>query len=93
MSYFAAAVVKEAGQWSAAEVSLSGAADIEDAIDRVARTLGRFDVLATVRAFSSAQLVEVLDTVRALPGVRALDSWSHLDVVKESYASGLAVSS
>ena len=59
----------------------------------VARTLGRFDVLATVRAFSSAQLVEVLDTVRALPGVRALDSWSHLDVVKESYASGLAVSS
>jgi DNA-binding Lrp family transcriptional regulator len=54
----------------------------------VARTLGRFDVLATVRAFSAAQLVEVLDAVRALPDVRALESWSHLDVVKESYASG-----
>lgn len=54
----------------------------------VARTLGRFDVLATVRAFSAAQLVEVLDTVRALPDVRALESWTHLDVVKESYASG-----
>ena len=31
----------------------------------------------------------VLDTVRALPGVRTLESWTHLDVVKESYASGL----
>ena len=55
----------------------------------VARTLGRFDVLVTVRAFSAAQLVEALDTVRALPGVRTLESWTHLDVVKESYASGL----
>ena len=36
----------------------------------LARTLGRFDILATVRAFSAAQLVEVLDAVRALPGVR-----------------------
>ncbi len=57
----------------------------------VARTLGRFDVLVTVRAFSAAQLVDVLDAVRALPGVRALESWTHLDVVKESYASGLDV--
>ncbi|MCZ0730942.1 Lrp/AsnC family transcriptional regulator [Mycolicibacterium iranicum] len=55
----------------------------------LARTLGRFDILATVRAFSAAQLVEVLDAVRALPGVRSLESWTHLDVVKESYASGL----
>ena len=47
------------------------------------------DLLVTVRAFSAAQLVEVLDTVRALPGVRTLESWTHLDVVKESYASGL----
>lgn len=53
----------------------------------VARTLGRFDLLATMRAFSAAQLVEVLDAVRALPDVRALESWSHLDVVKESYAA------
>lgn len=55
----------------------------------VARTLGRFDVLMTVRAFSAVQLVELLDTVRALPEVRALDSWTHLHVVKESYASGI----
>lgn len=55
----------------------------------VARTLGRFDVLVTVRAFAAAQLVDVLDTVRSLAGVRALESWTHLDVVKESYASGI----
>jgi DNA-binding Lrp family transcriptional regulator len=54
----------------------------------VARTLGRYDILATVRAFSNAQLVEALDTVRALPGVVTVDSWAHLEVVKESYAAG-----
>jgi DNA-binding Lrp family transcriptional regulator len=55
----------------------------------VARTLGRFDVLVTVRAFSAAQLVELLDAVRAMPGVSGLESWAHLEVVKESYASVL----
>ncbi|MDV3127971.1 Lrp/AsnC family transcriptional regulator [Mycobacterium sp. 21AC1] len=54
-----------------------------------ARTLGRFDLLATVRAFSAAQLIEILDAVRALDGVGVVDSWVHLDVIKETYASGL----
>lgn len=54
----------------------------------VARVLGRCDVLATVRAFSAAQLVDVVDEIRALPGVTAVESWVHLDVVKENYASG-----
>jgi DNA-binding Lrp family transcriptional regulator len=57
----------------------------------VARTLGRFDLLATVRAFSAAQLIEIVDAVRALSGVGVVDSWVHLDVVKENYASGLQV--
>ena len=57
----------------------------------VARTLGRYDLLVTVRTFSAAQLVEILDAVRSLPGVNAVDSWAHLDVVKESYASGFGV--
>jgi DNA-binding Lrp family transcriptional regulator len=54
----------------------------------VARTLGRYDVLATIRAFSNSQLVEALDAVRGLAGVGAVDSWAHLAVVKESYAAG-----
>lgn len=57
----------------------------------VARTLGRYDLLVTVRTFSAAQLVETLDVVRSLPGVNAVDSWAHLEVVKESYASGFGV--
>lgn len=57
----------------------------------VARTLGRYDLLVTVRAFSAAQLVETLDVVRSMPGVNAVDSWAHLEVVKESYASGFGV--
>ncbi|GLE56902.1 AsnC family transcriptional regulator [Mycobacteroides chelonae] len=55
----------------------------------VARTLGRFDLVGTVRAFTARQLVELLDTIRSTPGVRAVDSWAHLQVVKETYASGL----
>jgi DNA-binding Lrp family transcriptional regulator len=54
----------------------------------VARTLGRYDILVTVRAFSNTQLVGALDAVRAMPGVVAVDSWAHLEVVKESYAAG-----
>ena len=35
MSYFAAAAVMDSGDWSAAEVSLSDAADLEDVSDRL----------------------------------------------------------
>lgn len=35
MSYFAAAVVREAGGWSAAEVNLRGATDVDDVADRL----------------------------------------------------------
>lgn len=35
MSYFAAAVVRDEGEWSAAEVNLRGASDIEDVADRL----------------------------------------------------------
>ncbi|OBK55673.1 Lrp/AsnC family transcriptional regulator [Mycolicibacterium fortuitum] len=94
------AVVRHSGQDRQSAlglgIRLTGAADEVVAALRamrsvifVARTLGRFDLLATVRAFSAAHLVEILDAVRALPGVGVVDSWVHLDVVKESYASGL----
>ena len=35
MSYFAAAVVRDEGEWSAAEVNLRGASDIDDVADRL----------------------------------------------------------
>jgi DNA-binding Lrp family transcriptional regulator len=94
------AVVRHSGQdrQSAMGVGIRLTGDHREVVDElkampsvifVARTLGRFDVLVTVRAFAAAQLVELLDTVRALPGVSGIDSWAHLQVVKESYASGL----
>ena len=97
------AVVRHSGRdrQSAMGFGVRLAGDHRDAVEQlaampavifVARTLGRFDVLVTVRAFSAAQLVELLDQVRALPGVNAVESWAHLEVVKESYASGLDVS-
>ncbi len=94
------AVVRHSGQdrQSAMGFGVRLAGDHRDVVEQiaampsvifVARTLGRFDVLGTVRAFSVAQLVELLDTVRSLPGVNLVESWAHLQVVKESYASGL----
>jgi DNA-binding Lrp family transcriptional regulator len=94
------AVVRHSGQdrQSAMGVGIRLTGDHREVVDElkampsvifVARTLGRFDVLVTVRAFSAAQLVELLDTVRALAGVNGIDSWAHLQVVKEDYASGL----
>lgn len=53
----------------------------------LARTLGGFDLLTTLRTFSPGQLTEALESVRSLPGVSDVESWSHLRFVKESYAS------
>lgn len=55
------------------------------AVSFVARTLGRFDVLLTMRPGTAARSLDVLDAVRALPGVNEVESWTHLAVVKETY--------
>ncbi|MGH3353241.1 MAG: Lrp/AsnC family transcriptional regulator [Nocardioides sp.] len=52
-----------------------------------ARTLGRYDALLTVATATSGDLVEVLDHIRDLDGVRETETWSHLRFVKETYAS------
>jgi DNA-binding Lrp family transcriptional regulator len=57
------------------------------AISFLARTLGRFDLVTTLRTFSPGRLTETLELVRSLPGVNDVESWSHLRFVKESYAS------
>lgn len=56
----------------------------------VAHTLGRFDVLLTIRAFSPAETLTVLDEIRALPGAGAVESWTHLEVTKETYSSPMS---
>jgi DNA-binding Lrp family transcriptional regulator len=51
------------------------------------RTFGHFDLLMTIRAHATDDLAELLDVVRAIPGVYDLESWTHLHVLKETYAA------
>lgn len=57
------------------------------AVTFVARTLGRFDILLTMRTRTTASLVASLEAVRSLAGVNEVESWTHLSIVKESYAA------
>jgi hypothetical protein len=53
----------------------------------IARTLGRYDVLVTLGAYDRTDLVESVEAIRAIPGVNEVHCWTHLRVVKETYAS------
>ncbi|QRY85287.1 AsnC family transcriptional regulator [Tsukamurella tyrosinosolvens] len=61
--------------------------DAVDGVGFLARTVGSFDLLATVRAPSAVGLAETVDAVRSLSAVAGVETWSHLRFVKESYAS------
>ena len=56
-----------------------------DAVTYLSLVLGRCDVIGTMMVRSLADLVHAFDHVRSLPGVMELESWIHLDVIKESY--------
>lgn len=56
------------------------------AIDFAARSHGNYDFIATVIGTSSADVLAVIEEIRALPEAGALDTWTHLDIVKEDYA-------
>ncbi|MCS3779214.1 Lrp/AsnC family transcriptional regulator [Tsukamurella ocularis] len=58
-----------------------------DGVTFLARTVGAFDLLATVRAPSAISLATTVDAVRSLHSVAGVETWSHLRFVKESYAS------
>lgn len=51
----------------------------------LATTTGRFDLLATVHAETMPEAVELIDRIRQLPTVVAVETWVHLQVVKERY--------
>ncbi|GLW65145.1 AsnC family transcriptional regulator [Actinomadura rubrobrunea] len=58
----------------------------QDGVRYVATGFGRYDIVGQAEAASRAELVSVLDAIRAVPGATVRESWHHLDVVKESYA-------
>jgi len=47
-------------------------------------TLSRWDAIGTVLAKSEAEVITELDRIRSIPGVEGLESWSHLEVIKEN---------
>jgi len=47
-------------------------------------TLSRFDAIGTLLAKSQAEVVSELDSIRSLGGVEELQSWTHLEVIKEN---------
>lgn len=49
------------------------------------RTHGTYDYITTMHGASPDRLFAVLEELRALPGVNALDSWVHYDLIKEDY--------
>lgn len=55
-------------------------------VDFAARTLGRFDVVATLVEPSAGALFTSIERLRSLPGVTRLEGWLHLAVLKEEYA-------
>ena len=58
-------------------------------VDFAARTLGRFDAVATLVEPSAGALYASLERLRALPGVTRIKAWLHLAVLKEDYARTL----
>jgi hypothetical protein len=64
--------------------ALSAIRDL-DAVDFLARTIGRCDAIGTLITRTRADTIACLDRIRALDGVRDIESWTHLELVKEHY--------
>lgn len=58
-------------------------------VDFAARTLGRFDAVATLVEPSAGALYASVERIRSLPGVARIEAWLHLAVLKEDYARTL----
>lgn len=58
-------------------------------VDFAARTLGRFDAVATLVEPTAGSLYASLEQIRSLPGVAHTEAWLHLGVLKEDYARTL----
>ncbi|MGC0422625.1 Lrp/AsnC family transcriptional regulator [Embleya sp. AB8] len=58
-------------------------------IQFVAACVGRADAVGTVGADSTEDLLTALDQLRTLPGVHDLETWLHLEMIKERYDTHL----
>jgi DNA-binding Lrp family transcriptional regulator len=56
-----------------------------DAVDFMARTIGRCDLIGTMIVRGRGEVAAALDAIRSLEGVRDVQAWWHLQLVKERY--------
>ena len=56
-----------------------------ESVSYLSLTLSRFDAIGTMLAKSQADVVTELDRIRSTPGVEGLESWTHLEVIKENH--------
>lgn len=56
-----------------------------ESVSYLSLTLSRFDAIGTMLAKSQADVVTELDRIRSTPGVEGLESWAHLEVIKENH--------
>lgn len=73
--------IKARGETAEIRNYLLSASDVNFA----ARTYGRFDFIATIEGPDTAQLLRVIEGLRALKSVSEVDSWAHFNIVKENY--------
>ncbi|MFJ3582064.1 Lrp/AsnC family transcriptional regulator [Streptomyces sp. NPDC090127] len=59
-----------------------------DQVSFLSACVGRAELVGTVTAESLGSARATLDAARALPGVRGVESWVHLELVKERYDLG-----
>ena len=58
-----------------------------DGVDFLARTIGRCDALGTIIADGGSGVRAALSELSGIAGVRRVESWWHLELVKERYSS------
>lgn len=68
-----------------ADAAVSAIANLA-AVDFMARTIGRCDVIGTMIAGGRDEIGAALNEMRVLRGVRAVEAWWHLELVKEKYS-------
>jgi DNA-binding Lrp family transcriptional regulator len=59
------------------------------AADLAADAHGAYDVIATIVGTTTANVLAVIEELRALPEVGSLETWAHLDIIKEDYTRTL----
>ncbi|ALE04460.1 hypothetical protein AL755_01925 (plasmid) [Arthrobacter sp. ERGS1:01] len=75
-----------AGNESAAVVEhLAGV----DGVEFVARTIGRYAMVATIAVGSQRDYNQVVRAIRALRGVKHLETWLHTNILQERYENTL----